>query len=272
MAVQVANLAGPGVQARERFDRLEGRPLFRADWRRMLFVHVPVEPGCLQPHVPFRLDLCEGSAWVSLVAFTQERLRFAWDGSAAARLGAWAAAPVGTHAFFNVRTYVRHRGEPGIYFLAEWIPNALSRLLGPALFGLPYRLGFLRYAYAPGEGRYEARVRGRAPGAKGPAGAEAVCRAEWAPRQPFTPCEAGTRDEFLLERYTAFTRLGAWRRCFRIWHRPWPQARAGVRIEDDALLRGFEWWRPGAPKLSAHVTPGVDGVWIGPPRRVPGDG
>lgn len=67
-------------------------------------------------------------------------------------------------------------------------------------------------------------------------------------------------------------RLGAWRRCFRIWHRPWPQARAGVRIEDDALLRGFEWWRPGAQELSAHVTPGVDGVWIGPPRRVPGDG
>lgn len=266
MAVQAAELVRSGVQARERFERLEGRPLFRADWRRMLFVHFPVEPGLLQPHVPFRLDLCEGRAWVSLVAFTQERLRFAWDGPAAARLGEWAAAPVGTHAFFNVRTYVRHRGEPGIYFLAEWIPNALSRLLGPALFGLPYRLGRLRYAYAPEAGSYDARVQGCAPGAS------LRCRAGWAPQRAFSPCEAGSRGEFLLERYSAFTRLGPLRRRFRIWHPPWPQVPAAVRLEDDALLRGFEWWRTGAPELSAHVTPGIGGIWIGPPRRVAGDG
>ena len=33
-------------------------------------------------------------------------------------------------------------------FLAEWLPNRLSVLLGPATFGLPYRLGDIDYRHA----------------------------------------------------------------------------------------------------------------------------
>src|SRR3954465_14836911 len=103
------------------------RPWFRADWRDALFVPYAIAPPPPQPHVPFDLDLHDGLAWVSLVAFTQTRLRPAIGG----RLAALATAPAAPHAFLNLRTYVRAHGHPAICFLAEWIPNPLARLLGP---------------------------------------------------------------------------------------------------------------------------------------------
>src|SRR6266511_817341 len=50
-------------------------PLFYAHWMRAVFVHFEVEPAVLQNEVPFPLDLWQGRAFVSLVAFTMERLR-----------------------------------------------------------------------------------------------------------------------------------------------------------------------------------------------------
>src|SRR5947208_3021713 len=85
------------------------RPIFRSDWLRSLFIHYEVEPAALQPQVPFELDLFGGRAYVSLVAFTMARLRPAIGG----RMTAWAVSPIATHPFLNVRTYVRHAGEPG---------------------------------------------------------------------------------------------------------------------------------------------------------------
>src|SRR5258706_16407793 len=101
------------------------RPLFRADWRDVLFVHYSIDPAILGPHVPFELDLFDGRAWVSIVAFTQARFRPAWGG----RLAEWLMRPVATHGFLNLRTYVRGGGAGGgraIYFISEWIPNRLT--------------------------------------------------------------------------------------------------------------------------------------------------
>jgi len=66
--------------ARNAFDTVEGRPLFRAGWRRTVFIHYEVDPAALQPRVPFPLDTRNGKAYVSLVAFTLADLRFAAGG------------------------------------------------------------------------------------------------------------------------------------------------------------------------------------------------
>src|SRR5579864_1412005 len=81
-------------------------PLFLADWDDAVFVHYALEPAALRPHVPFELDLHEGVAYVSLVAFTQRRLRPRVGG----RLAAVLSAPLASHEFLNVRTYVRQAG------------------------------------------------------------------------------------------------------------------------------------------------------------------
>src|SRR5688572_6332271 len=112
-------------------------PLFVADWMDVAFVHFRVDPRRLQTLVPFALDLLDGDAYVSIVSFTQRRLRPTIGG----RFTALLATPLAQHEFLNLRTYVRDNGTCGIYFLAEWIPNRMARLIGPRLYGLPYRLG-----------------------------------------------------------------------------------------------------------------------------------
>src|SRR6266536_656086 len=115
--------------ARARLLSVRGEPLFLADWDRVLMIHYEVDPVRLQRAVPFELDVYEGRAFVSLVAFTLRGMRPCLGG----RLSAWLLRPIATHEFLNVRTYVKRGGETGIYFMAEWLSNRLSVALGPRL-------------------------------------------------------------------------------------------------------------------------------------------
>ena len=251
------------VSARRRMLRPGERPVFVADWTEVLFVHFAVDPEALQPHVPFPLDLFRGRAYVSVVAFTQRRLRPRIGNRLAGRLAALASRPLSDHEFLNVRTYVRHGGERGICFLTEWIPNRLACLIGPPLYGLPYRLA-----------RHKFLFRGEATGRRARHGGEVTTpagRLAWRARlRPMRTARRARRglEHFLLERYTAFTRRGDAPLRFRVWHAPWHRVRAAVRPTDTSLLiAAFPWLRAGRPVL-AHFSPGVHEVWIGPPRRV----
>jgi uncharacterized protein YqjF (DUF2071 family) len=108
--------------ARRRLLSVKGKPLLFADWLRAVFIHFEVDAGALRRDVPFELDLREGRAYVSLVAFTMRDMRPRVGGKLATLL----FKPIATHHFLNVRTYVKHHGETGIHFLAEWLDNPLS--------------------------------------------------------------------------------------------------------------------------------------------------
>jgi uncharacterized protein len=80
-------------------------------------------------------------------------------------------------------------------------------------------------------------------------------------------CAPESLDEFLLERYTAFTQSGNRRRFFRIWHEPWQQVAAKVEIVTDDLIRAAgSWWRAAAC-VGANFSPGLN-VWMGWPHRI----
>ena len=248
-------------------------PLFNADWLDVVFVHFRVDAGRLQPLVPLPLDLHDGDAYVSLVAFTQENLRPSWGG----RLGALLAAPLARHAFLNVRTYVRHGDASGIFFLAEWIPNRIAAFIGPRTYGLPYRLGRLDYRGLHREveaaGRrltFQASLRtGASP--LPPAVPAALDQSrKTAGRRESTgePSVRPSLDDFLLERYVAFTSRRGITRRFDVAHEPWSQQRVDVRLSDTGLLPLGGSWFDGAELVAAHHSPGVRDVIIGPPRRV----
>lgn len=241
--------------ARERL-RAAGGPLFVCDWERAAFLHYEVEPGALQPFVPFPLDLRGGSAWVSLVAFTLRGMRPVRGGRAAALL----FRPIATNGFLNVRTYVRHFGEPGIYFLAEWLPNPLAVLLGPRLFGLPYRRGRLDFRHAHEGGK----IRGEVVPSDAPG--RLVYHAKIHSGARPAPAPAGSLEEFLLERYVAFTWRPGRTRHFRVWHPPWPILPVDATVEEDALSPATGSWVRRARFAGGHYSPGVPGVWMGPPR------
>jgi uncharacterized protein YqjF (DUF2071 family) len=254
METAVVSRATLSDAARRRMLAIRGEPMFYARWDRAVFIHYAADPATLQRDIPFELDLRDGRAFVSLVAFTLVRMRPRIGG----KIGEWLLKPIATHEFLNVRTYVRHAGEPGIFFLAEWLNNRAAVRLGPRSFGLPYRFGKLAYDHA----REGNALRGTAKAR----GDHLIYEGE-AVGEGFEPSEAESLTEFLLERYTAFTQHRNQTRFFRVWHSPWPQVPAEIAVTGDTLIAGTGAWRQTAEFIGANYSPGAD-VWMGRPHRL----
>lgn len=222
--------------------------MFLADWTEMVFIHYAVDPFVLRRAVPpdLKIDLYDGRAYVSLVAFTQRRLRF-WRGG---RFAALLTAPLATHEFLNLRTYVHADGQRAIFFLSEWIPNRLAVLIGPRAYGLPYRLARVKYR----DDFDRASVAGHVSTALG---REFRFRGRYERMCPAVAAEPKTLAYFLLERYAAFTFRNGILRRFEIDHEPWPQTPLEVQIIDTSLLRQLElpidWHHPSSTNLSLGV-------------------
>jgi uncharacterized protein YqjF (DUF2071 family) len=235
-----------------------GEPLFVGNWDEVLMIHFTVDPKQLQRDVPFVLDMCGGRAFVTLVAFRLRAMRLAFGG----RLTSWIFRPMATHDFLNVRTYVRVGDEVGIHFLAEWVSNRLAVALGPGTFSLPYRHGKIRYQNDWRKGELRGQV------------ADASTRAAFGysatldGSAQFLSCRGGSLDEWLMERYSAFNSVSGRERFFRVWHEPWPQCKARVKIADVSLLESNWAWFREAKIAGANYSPGVSNVWLGWPHRV----
>jgi uncharacterized protein YqjF (DUF2071 family) len=219
-------------------------------------LHFEVAPEKLQPFIPFPLDVRDGKAYVSLVAFTMRGLRPSRGG----RLTALPFRPIATHELLNVRTYVKHGGESGTYFLAEWIPNLLSVPLGPPVFGLPYRWGRLDYLHDHERGVLFGDVRAR--------GGAGVLRYRARAAGHFERCAEGSLSEWLMERYIAFTSWRGWKRCFRVQHEPWPQCAVEAEVIEDSLLTLTGDWARHARFVGANYSPGISDVRMSLPARV----
>jgi uncharacterized protein YqjF (DUF2071 family) len=223
------------------------KSLFVADWVEVVFLHFAVAPRHVRPLLPLELDLFDGDAYVTLVAFTQCRLRPRVGG----RLAALLSAPLASHEFFNVRTYVRHGDDRGIFFLAEWIPNRLAVAIGPRTYGLPYRLGRLHYHNEPCREQKHGEIKSGS--------------ARFAYRAITNGDHATVLDDFLLERYTAFTHRDGITRRFHVDHKPWRNSRADAELLDTTLLRFTGEWPPHSKLIGANYSLGVADVAIGPP-------
>jgi uncharacterized protein len=227
------------------------KPLFLGDWERVLFIHYETDADVLQKQIPFALDLWHGSALVSVVAFSMRRFRPAFAGKLFEPFFRLA-----NHEFLNVRTYVRESDKRGIHFLTEWVNSATSLFLGPRLYGLPYRYGKISWHNEHETGRLT-----------GEAAGGFAYEARLPVKTKFEICPAGSVDEFLLERYSAFTCGGGVRRFFDIWHEPWQQCPVEVAVED-GLLRQSGRWFESARRLGANYSPGARDIWMGLPGKL----
>ena len=248
----------PGEKSPKRPLSAPFTPLFLGDCLQVLFIHYEVNADVLARLVPFELDLFQGRAFVSLVAFTMRRLRPSFGG-----FPAWALfAPISTHRFLNVRTCVRRAGETGIYFISEFVSNRFCVPLGRPTFGLPYRFARLTCQHLQETGNIAGEVKTaggtlgvRFDGAMNPHAALQICRRD-------------SLEEFLLERYTAFTARRERRRLFRIWHEPWLHRDVSANVNDAGLLASTgEWWAE-ARLVGANFSPGVRDVCIGRPHKL----
>jgi uncharacterized protein YqjF (DUF2071 family) len=101
------------------------------EWHGNVFMHWKIDARILTGLLPkgLLLDTVEGSAWISIVAFSVQKLHPRY------------VPPMAFYSDFhevNVRTYVIRNGIPGIYFLSLEAQKKLPALMARMLMGLPY--------------------------------------------------------------------------------------------------------------------------------------
>lgn len=101
-------------------------------WSHVLFLSFRCNPDQIRQKIPRELevDTADGSAWLSIVPFYMSRIRFPFTPT----------LPFGSLWELNLRTYVKYRGRPGIYFFTLDTDNRLGQKIAKYCFHLPYRL------------------------------------------------------------------------------------------------------------------------------------
>lgn len=113
------------------FEMPQGNWIYYQEWNRALFLHWAVPYELLRKCVPssLNIDTFEGNCYVSLVAFTMEKIRPKY------------LPPVSYISDFdeiNVRTYIDNDGKKGVYFLNIEAGKTISAFIAKAISGLPY--------------------------------------------------------------------------------------------------------------------------------------
>lgn len=110
----------------------EGKWKFYQEWNKTIFFHWKVDYSLLREIVPkeLEIDLLNGQAWVSVVAFTMEKTR---------PRNIPSFSPISNFHELNIRTYIKHKGKTGVYFLSIEGGKSISCSIARILSKMPYR-------------------------------------------------------------------------------------------------------------------------------------
>jgi uncharacterized protein YqjF (DUF2071 family) len=179
-----------------------GRWIYYQEWNNALFLHWKVPANDLLPLIPagLTLDLYDNCAWVSLVAFTMEKIR---------PRGIPAIPAISDFHEINIRTYVTSQHKPGVYFLNIEAEKYLSVKIARYLSGLPYEKATIERKFTH-VGHSYASVNSKK-GFELSIGFEPVAHVEHT-----TPL-----DQWLTERYCLYLNSKGSLYRYNIHHRPW---------------------------------------------------
>lgn len=113
------------------FELPNGEWQYYQEWNKALFLHWVIPYEILQKCVPenLNLDNFEGKYYVSLVAFTMEKIRPKFLPS---------LSFISDFDEINLRTYIEMDNKKGVYFLNIEAEKLLSTFIAKVLSGLPY--------------------------------------------------------------------------------------------------------------------------------------
>lgn len=227
--------------------RPEGKPAGTQRWTELLFLHWTYEPDAVRNLVPpeLELDLWDGQAYVGLVPFRMGAVR-----------SSWMPRTVGLDFLeTNVRTYVHHKGRPGVYFFSLEASSALAVKVARVGWGLPYFHAEMEMKTDGDRVEYRSRRTEDPP---------ASLAASYLRGERLGPSEPGTLQFFLLERYLLFSTRGGRVHEGQVHHVPYPaEAPRDVRVEE-SLLQAAGLPPHGAEPATAHWSRGVDVEVFGP--------
>jgi hypothetical protein len=190
-------------------------------WHDLLFAHWPVATDVLREQIPpgLELDLFDQQAWVGIIPFHMTNV---------APRGVPALPWVSAFPELNVRTYVRYKGRPGIYFFSLDAANPLAVTVARTMFHLPY---FTATMTAGLDGEWVRYCSQRTGGETG-----AELQARYRPIGPVHAAAPGTLEHFLTERYCLYTVDDSFHvRRLDIHHLPWPLQAAEATIQVNTM-------------------------------------
>lgn len=218
-------------------------------WCNILFAHWRVAPEALGPLVPaqLELDLWDGSAWVGITPFCMTDVR---------PRGLPPVPGFSTFPQVDLRTYVRHAGRPGVFYIELQAPSELAVWGARTFYHMAYSSCEV-HGEIDGD-RITVRSRRESEG-------EPVLwnSTHWPASGEFEP-RPGTIEEFLIDRWTMFT-VDTKQKLHRVEiHRlPWPITAAEVEIRSNTLARAHGLDLEAKPE-SLYCSRGVETL-IWPP-------
>jgi uncharacterized protein len=191
-------------------------------WRQLLFAHWPVSEGELRRVVPEPLELDEydGRAWLGITPFAVSGLRLQ---------GLLPPPVVSSFLELNVRTHVRWRGRPGIYFFSLDCSSSAAVAAARRGYLLPYFRAEASLEHRDGERRFASRRLASNDSLP------LVFRAAYAPDGPPLPVTDGSLERWLTERYCLYVVRRGRVLSGDIHHRPWPLRVAAGEIERNSM-------------------------------------
>lgn len=181
-------------------------------WVDLAFLHWRVEADALRPLVPPDLELqtFDGAAYLGIVPFVLSDLRFR---------GLLPVPRLSTFPELNVRTYVVHDDRPGVWFLSLDASSTLMVEGAKRFYKLPYERAKMRSERIDEFVYYESARRGMA------------FSGRYRGEGDLFHAEAGSLEEFLVERYCLYTADGG--RLYRaeVHHAPWALQRGEAVVD-----------------------------------------
>jgi uncharacterized protein YqjF (DUF2071 family) len=223
-------------------------------WNDLLYAHWPVAADEVAARLPKGLepDLFSGSAWLGIVPFWMDRIKFR---------GAPPIPGVLNFPALNLRTYVRDRqtGTPGFYFFSLDASNLIAVLLARGLYRLPCHWAEMQIEQrAEREFSFDSRRRFSLQSA-----AFSVRYRGLGPTRKLAECRSGTLEYFLMERTSLFSGNSDGETVRSILHPvPWPLEEAEAVIERNSLAEALGMHLPDqqpvlhyARRLALYIWP-----------------
>jgi len=217
-------------------------------WNDLLFAHWPVPAAQITALLPHGLavDTFDGSAWVGVVPFWMDRIRFR----------GMPLVPGANHfPELNLRTYVRerHSNLSGVYFFSLDASNPMAVAVARTFFKLPYYWAHMSIATEDQrEFQYQSTRLFTLDNIRFRAKYKSLCQ----------PSTKGGIEYFLTERYCLYTadKRG---NIFRgnIHHLPWPLEMAEAEIEINELPQAHGIRLPDTPPLLHYARELVVYIW-----------
>ncbi|MCH7905280.1 MAG: DUF2071 domain-containing protein [Armatimonadetes bacterium] len=234
-------------------DRPDRSPAMFHTWRHLSFLHWEADAAEMQALLPdgLTVETYEGKAYVGLVLFTMNGIRFAW-----------LPEIPGANAFHetNVRTYVTDEsGSPGVWFFSLDAANLFAVRFARWWFGLTYTLAKMSID-DDGHGLAYESERLRPP----PGGAK--CQVRMGEFGDVFEASPGTLEFWIFERYLLFAKKGDKLMTGRVWHKPYPIQTAECLECDESLTAALGITKSGPPDL-VHYCKGVD-VEVFAPQQI----